>query len=724
MKVAIIYNKDRSKVINLYGIQNKEIYNTETVKNVANALETGGHNVSIIDGNMHVIEALQEFMPRVVEGEKMGMVFNMAYGIQGESRYTHLPAMLEMLGIPYIGSAPTGHAIALDKVITKIIMQKYDISTPNFWVFSSYNDDMSKVEFPVIVKPKMEAVSFGLHIVNKADDLYNVVKHIIDKFQQDALVEQFITGREFCVGLLGNNPCEAFPVLEIDLENDPFAIQTLNHKKNNPRKKICPADLSKEVADEMVKLSIRAFQVLHLRDFARVDIRMDEDYNIYLLEVNSMASLGSTGSYIYAANVAGYDFNALINKMLDVAAVRYFAEKTILKEDPDEKNFSTKKKFSHPVRIRAFLRSREENLENILSSIVNINSYFRNVQGVNDLGNFIARQLISIGFKKQVISQIELGNILLFQNYEDNQYDVLLLDHLDNSIKSSEYNHYRAQEQRLYGTGIWENKGGLVVMIAALQALRFVRLLRKLRVAILLTTDDSLHGRYSQEIIKKISQKAQCIISLRGSGLEGTVVTSRSGAALYNCHMNLKKRVESEEVSRSIGLFSKIVTEWTQLTDKSIGLIVSPSEINMKSNISDGFAHGEVSLSIRFNHPDQINNLTMKIRKLAKINQKNLINIQIDGGVRRPSMIENQYVDKLWNLLKKNAEKLDIRLMKEHRWSSADICFVDDNKFRIDGLGPIGANPRGKEEFILKHSLFERATLLAIVVSQLSSINE
>lgn len=132
MKVAIISNQDSSGVINVFGMQNKERYNPRTVKLVVDALEKGGHNVAIIDGNMEVIQNLQDFMPRVIEGERMGMVFNMAYGIQGESRYTHLPAMLEMLGIPYVGSTPAGHALALDKVITKIIMQKNNIPTPNF----------------------------------------------------------------------------------------------------------------------------------------------------------------------------------------------------------------------------------------------------------------------------------------------------------------------------------------------------------------------------------------------------------------------------------------------------------------------------------------------------------------------------------------------------------------------------------------------------------------
>ena len=137
MKVAIIYNKDFTNVINTFGMQNKEKYNLKTIKKVADALERSGHNVRIAEGDMNIIEKLKEFMPSVIEGERMGMVFNMAYGIQGESRYTHLPAMLEMVGIPYVGSGPEGHSLALDKVITKIIMQKNGIPTPEYWVFSS-----------------------------------------------------------------------------------------------------------------------------------------------------------------------------------------------------------------------------------------------------------------------------------------------------------------------------------------------------------------------------------------------------------------------------------------------------------------------------------------------------------------------------------------------------------------------------------------------------------
>ena len=292
MKVAIIYNKDIEGVINTFGMQNKEFYSEKTVKRVASCLEKAGHNVAILDGNKQIIERLENFMPRVIEGEHMGMIFNMAYGIQGESRYTHIPSMLEMLGIPYVGSSPSGHALALDKVLTKIIWKNNQLPTPDFWVFNSADEDFSTVKYPVIVKPKMESVSFGLKVVYNDEDLREAIHFIVTEFEQQALVEQFIRGREFCVGILGNSPVETFPVLEIDLEGDPDAIQTVDDKKHKPKRKLCPAPISEELADAMQKLSIQAFKALNLRDFARVDIRLDEDGTIYLLEINSMASLG------------------------------------------------------------------------------------------------------------------------------------------------------------------------------------------------------------------------------------------------------------------------------------------------------------------------------------------------------------------------------------------------------------------------------------------------
>jgi len=716
MKVAIIYNKDLSGVINVFGMQNKEVYNPETVRRVADSLEAGGHNVEVIDGNMKVIEQLQHFMPRVIDGEQMGMVFNMAYGIQGESRYTHIPSMLEMLGIPYVGSNPSGHALALDKVITKIILQKNGIPTPDFWVFSSADEEMSEVKFPVIVKPKMESVSFGLRVVHDEVELRDAVDYIISEFEQQALVEQFIRGREFAVGLLGNNPVETLPILEIDLENDPDAIQTEDQKRTTPRDKICPADLPDAMVEEMRTQCIAAFKALQLRDFSRVDIRMDEAGQMYILEINSMASLGPSGSYVHAASVAGYDYKALVNRMLDVAAVRYFS--TQLDSQSGE---TSNKRIPVHIRMRTFLRSRQESLEKLTMKAVNTNTHVRNVEGVNEFGNLVRKELGTLGFSHEVIPQVEVGNLLFFTNSFDGAYDILLLGSLDNRQKLAEQEYGQVLDQRITGSGVWEHKGGIIAVLAALQSLRFVRMLRKMKVAILLTTDDSLQGKFAREIVRTKSANAKYVIGLHGGDISGSLITSRSGSAFYRLNMHLKKTGDSGMVALAAGVFSKLISAWSDLSQGEEGLVIAPYKSSLSTNIMQPYAHGEVQLSVRYNRKEQFQEVDRKLKKLIpKRKYTEQIQFQIDGGLNRDPMVETEQVKELYKRVKALSNSLDVRITKEHRWSSSDICFAVPGLPVLDGFGPIGQKIHGQSEYILRHSLLERALLIAMTLKELS----
>ncbi len=716
MKVAIIYNKDMSGVINQFGLQNKEKYNPKNVKLVAEALEKGGHNVRIIDGNMHVVESLHEFMPRVMEGEKMGMVFNMAYGIQGESRYTHLPSMLEMLGIPYVGSGPEGHALALDKVITKIVLQQHGIPTPKFWVFSTGDEDMSTIEYPVIVKPKMEAVSYGLRIVNNVNDLRDAVKFVIKEYQQQALVEKFIRGREFAIGLLGNGDLEAFPVLEIDLEGDPDAIQSAMDKLRKPRNKICPADIPQNKADEMIRWSKEAFKALGLRDFARVDIRMDENNDIYILEINSMASLGRTGAFVNAASVGGYSYTVLINKILDVSAIRYFSENLSLPIDLEE---LAKEKLPTTVRLRMFLRNKKDEIEKILKKMVNINTHVRNVEGVNELGQLLCKQLSPLGFLHRAYAEVEIGNILFLSNTHENEYDILFLTHLDNPTPFKKHVYFRQSDYKLYGSGVWDSKGGIAVMLAALRALRFSRILRTLRIGILLTTDDNLEGRISQHIIRDVSNRTKFVLGLYGASAKGSVVTSRSGAAIYDCQLNLVNPTKEFDVAKTNAKFTRLLNNISKLSNEEEKVIVNPRDVRIESNVTNLFAQGQASITVRYNLPEQAEEYDKKIHKLVKKAMSDKVQIQITGAIRRSPMVKNKEIEGMYKKVKSIAEKIDIRVLEEHRWSSSNMCFVNENKPRIDGLGPVGGISQEGEEYILHHSLFERAVLLALLLNSL-----
>ncbi|MBI9038084.1 MAG: ATP-grasp domain-containing protein [Bacteroidales bacterium] len=714
MKVAIIYNKDIQGVINTFGMQNKEFYNELTVKKVAKSLEKAGHNVAILDGNKQIIDRLENFMPRVMEGEQMGMVFNMAYGIQGESRYTHIPSMLEMLGLPYVGSSPSGHTLALDKVLTKIIWKNNNLPTPEFWVFNSPEEDLSKVKYPVIVKPKMESVSFGLKVVYNDNDLREAIQFVLKEFDQQAMVEQFIRGREFCVGLLGNSPIETFPILEIDLDGNPDAIQTVEDKQGKPKEKVCPANIPPALADKMQSISKEAFKSLNLRDFSRVDIRLDEDNNIYLLEINSMASLGETGSYLTAAKVTGYNFESLTNKMLDVASVRYFSNTMMIKLPEEGK----KGKMSQSARMLTFIKARQQQTEKFLKTLVNTNSHLRNVEGVNHCSEVISAELSHLGFTHEIYPQLEVGNIMYFTNSFEKEIDYLILLPLDNRIKLAQHENFKEHEQYLEGTGIWENKGGIAILLSALQALRFIRGLKKLKIGILLTTDSIIDGRYSKSIIQQKAELAKKIIALSGSSKNGGLILSRSGSALYNFETKLIKKNISQNVSITAMNFNKTLATITDISRNDSENVIAPYNVQFKSNIFKVHAYGSAGISVRYNSKETLELIEQKIKKIISQQKRNKIfQVQFEGGQKRPAMEQTEKINDFYKSIQAITKQIDVRISKEHRWSSSDICHISKDQPKIDGLGPVGEFLLSDNERIIRHSLIERSLLVALILS-------
>lgn len=333
MRVAVVYNRDRTGTINVFGMQNREWYPEETIQKVVQALESGGHIAELIQADRFLLTKLNKFLPKLSKRRPNGIVFNLALGVQGKCRYTHVPSILELGGIPYTGSNPMGHTLAQDKVVAKQIFMASNLPTPNYRVFMSAELDAPHLRYPVIVKPRGEAASFGLKIVHDDAELKTAISELKEEYKQPALAEEFIAGREVNVGILGNHPPQAFPVLELVLDGVENGVYTYDakFKRNQGKKvkKICPADLPPETAAYIKKLAVSAFEVLNNYDFGRVDFRLDQYNQPYILEMNSMASVNPGSSFVRAAIKAGYGYDKLINKIIDVAVQRY------AREEPD-----------------------------------------------------------------------------------------------------------------------------------------------------------------------------------------------------------------------------------------------------------------------------------------------------------------------------------------------------------------------------------------------------
>lgn len=327
MRIVVVHNGNHSGVIGRLGRPSPEKYSLRHVQMVVDALRRYGHEVHLVEGDIELFGNLRRLLPPNPEdGTPGGMVFNMAYGIQGDARYTHIPAMLELAGIPYTGSSPLGHSLALDKVITKILMSEAGVPTPNYRVLAHPEDSIDGLRFPLVVKPRHESTSYGLRLVQQPLELRDAVRNIVETYQQTALVEEYIDGREVCIGILGNETPLFLPPVELDFGDRDLKLMTWDdkfHKRLDEPRKVCPAPLAEDFLAELNAISLATFRACHLHDYARVDIRIDAAGRPFVLEINSMASLGDGGSYVAAAQAAGIDYAQLIQRIVEVTTERY-----------------------------------------------------------------------------------------------------------------------------------------------------------------------------------------------------------------------------------------------------------------------------------------------------------------------------------------------------------------------------------------------------------------
>ncbi|TIT83955.1 MAG: ATP-grasp domain-containing protein, partial [Mesorhizobium sp.] len=232
MRVAVVWNHDHTGVINRFGHPCQEEYGREMVERMVAALQGRGHETLLCEGDKGLLATLERFMPPDPQARPSGMVFNMAAGIQGECRLTHVPAMLEMAGVPYTGSSPLGHGVALDKAITKRLIRDRGVPTPNFRVMRTGTESTEGIRFPVVVKPRHESLSCGLQLVHEPAELRRAVEGIVTQYEQDVLVEEYIEGREIYVALLGNGEPEVLPLIELDFGDRETRLVTWEDKQH------------------------------------------------------------------------------------------------------------------------------------------------------------------------------------------------------------------------------------------------------------------------------------------------------------------------------------------------------------------------------------------------------------------------------------------------------------------------------------------------------------
>lgn len=269
-----------------------ELDSEQTVKAIAAALESVGHEVALIEGDEEAYLKLRQVRPDIV--------FNICEGLRGESRESHIPAMLEMLGIPYAGSGVLALALTLNKAAAKKMLLYHGVPTPPFCTIAPGEPiSWDGLRFPLFVKPANEGSSMGItpdSKVNTPAELVDRVRYVHDMYHQPALVEEFVDGREFTVGMVGNANPTIFPVIEINyniVPADHGNIYSYQFKKEWDADDyyLCPAPVDEATELLLKRTALAAFRALGCVDVGRVDIRLGSDGVPYVLEVNALPGL-------------------------------------------------------------------------------------------------------------------------------------------------------------------------------------------------------------------------------------------------------------------------------------------------------------------------------------------------------------------------------------------------------------------------------------------------
>ena len=273
--------------------------------------------------------------------EQPDLVFNMAESFAGKSSLeSNVAALLNLIGLRYTGSSPAGLIVAGDKTLTKKVLTFHGIKTPQFaTVYRGAVDWAGNLHFPVIIKPPQEDASLGItskSVVRDVKGLLETIERMQKDYDQPALVEEFIDGREFYVGVIGNANVEALPVIELDFSGFPAdrpKIASWEAKWGDDgegsgeefagTKSIFPETLAPELLEKMQQAAKDSFNALRLRDYARIDLRVTGAGEVYVIEVNPNCYLERESEFSRAAAKSGLEYPALIERIIELASARY-----------------------------------------------------------------------------------------------------------------------------------------------------------------------------------------------------------------------------------------------------------------------------------------------------------------------------------------------------------------------------------------------------------------
>jgi acetylornithine deacetylase/succinyl-diaminopimelate desuccinylase-like protein len=399
--------------------------------------------------------------------------------------------------------------------------------------------------------------------------------------------------------------------------------------------------------------------------------------------------------------------------------MRYFGS------DPNQlQKIESEVDYSKPLRVlsRTYLRGHLLNLKETLEDFVNLNTHVYNLDNVNELGGMISKRLKHLGFTEQIHKQYDIGDFRYFANHSEEKNDILIVSHLDTHYGPHDLVVYQENGDKILGSGIAESKGGLVVLLGAIHALRFAKRLKKIKCGIFLTSDDSLGGRFSKPLVEEYSKKSEYIIGLKSATKDGGIITSCYGRNDYQIRFSSKRGTDSVDLHGIIPVLGKKVLAIEKLSKNEMDYRIRTTSITSQGTHGNTPDFASLTLICSFKTPQLGKDLDTQIRQIMKKREElaPILDVEINLVHSRQPVEEWDADKKFYEEIQELAELLEIHIKPHTQLVSSDISNVPPELPALDGFGPMGHSYRTSNEYIIHDSIIERATLLASVIFRFS----
>ncbi|MBN2213104.1 MAG: hypothetical protein JW723_02580 [Bacteroidales bacterium] len=326
MKIGLTYDLRSDYLKEGYSPEETaEFDKEETIDGIENALMENGYETRRIGNARRLMNAL-------LKGEKWDLVFNICEGMYGDSRESLVPALLDAYKIPYVFSGAVTLGVSLNKSYSKRIVRDAGILTPEFFVVGDLADTGKiRLSYPLFAKPVAEGTGKGIHeksVINSRQELIAVCAGLLQKYNQPVLVEEFLPGREFTIGIVGNHEyARVIGGMEIIYSKQAGNIYSY-YNKENYKELIHYIPVKGKLLNGCAEVALKVWNVLNANDGGRVDLRMDKEGRLNFLEINPLAGLNPTHSDLpIIARMNGISYTQLIGEIMQSAKLRINGKK-------------------------------------------------------------------------------------------------------------------------------------------------------------------------------------------------------------------------------------------------------------------------------------------------------------------------------------------------------------------------------------------------------------